>query len=457
MKLMRNRIMLTIFPRFTRYMADYRVNGEIGKGAFGRVFRCTHRLDKGEYVIKMVPFNEEHREKTLREVLALRMSQHKNVVRYYQCWIEDGAVDASSSDSTADPPEKEIKDATLFIAMEHCPRTLKDILALPLENEKIHQFSKQLLEGLSHIHENGVVHLDIKPDNLFIDHSGNLKIGDFGFAAISNSREWGVNGSSSKGGDPVYEAPELKSNLNFSENVDTYSFGLVLLEMLSAPITTVFEKTELFQKAAGACVESFTGGGSKLPSDPEGYPFLFILELIELISQSLLTKSTLLSSDKTSVTVSQKARTWDEGVSSNFSTTSLKDLFKGKKVVIFGLPGAFTGVCSAKHVPSYKDNIQKFKSKGVDLVICVSVNDPYVMNGWAEKLQAKEVIEFYGDFDGSFHKSLDLSVDLTSALLGHRSHRWSAFVEDGKVKVLNVEKVPSEFEVSGGHHILGQI
>ncbi|GAA0171136.1 hypothetical protein LIER_41088 [Lithospermum erythrorhizon] len=68
-------------------------------------------------------------------------------------------------------------------------------------------------------------------------------------AAISNSREWGVNGSSSKGGDPVYEAPELKSNLNFSENVDSYSFGLVLLEMLSAPITTVFEKTELFQKA----------------------------------------------------------------------------------------------------------------------------------------------------------------------------------------------------------------
>ncbi|GAA0155603.1 oxidoreductase [Lithospermum erythrorhizon] len=100
---------------------------------------------------------------------------------------------------------------------------------------------------------------------------------------------------------------------------------------------------------------------------------------------------------------------------------------------------------------------QKFKSKGVDSVICVSVNDPYVMNGWAEKLQAKEVIEFYGDFDGSFHKSLVISVDLTSALLGHRSHRWSAFVEDGKVKVLNAEKVPSEFEVSGGHHILGQI
>ncbi|OVA05769.1 Thioredoxin-like fold [Macleaya cordata] len=153
----------------------------------------------------------------------------------------------------------------------------------------------------------------------------------------------------------------------------------------------------------------------------------------------------------------QKARSWDEGVSSKFSTTPVKELFKDKKVVIFGLPGAFTGVCSAQHVPSYKNNIDKFKAKGIDSVICVSVNDPYVMNGWAEKLQAKDAIEFYGDFDGSFHKSLNLDKDLSAALLGHRSQRWSAYVEDGKVKVLNVETVPSEFKVSGGEVILGQI
>ncbi|XP_058077731.1 peroxiredoxin-2F, mitochondrial [Magnolia sinica] len=153
----------------------------------------------------------------------------------------------------------------------------------------------------------------------------------------------------------------------------------------------------------------------------------------------------------------QKARTWDEGVSSKFSTTPLSHIFHEKKVVIFGLPGAYTGVCSAQHVPSYKNNIDKFKAKGIDSVICVAVNDPYVMNGWAEKLQANEAIEFYGDFDGSFHKSLDLGIDLSAALLGHRSQRWSAYVVDGKVKVLNVEKVPSEFKVSGGEVILGQI
>ncbi|KAL9410536.1 hypothetical protein AB3S75_044328 [Citrus x aurantiifolia] len=153
----------------------------------------------------------------------------------------------------------------------------------------------------------------------------------------------------------------------------------------------------------------------------------------------------------------QKARTWDEGVSSNFATTPVKDIFKGKKVVIFGLPGAYTGVCSNQRVPSYKNNIDKFKAKGIDSVICVAVNDPYAMNGWAEKLQAKDVIEFYGDFDGSFHKSLDLGKDLSAALLGPRSERWSAYVEDGKIKALNVEEAPSNMKVSGADVILGQI
>ncbi|XP_057805958.1 peroxiredoxin-2F, mitochondrial [Salvia miltiorrhiza] len=153
----------------------------------------------------------------------------------------------------------------------------------------------------------------------------------------------------------------------------------------------------------------------------------------------------------------QRARSWDDGVSSKFATTPLRDIFKGKKVVIFGLPGAYTGVCSAQHVPSYKRNIDNFKAKGIDSVVCVAVNDPYVINGWAEKLQAKEAIEFYGDFDGSFHKKLDLMIDLSAALLGPRSHRWSAYVDDGKIKALNVEKAPSEFEVSGADAILGQI
>ncbi|KAL5097331.1 hypothetical protein RYX36_001658 [Vicia faba] len=153
----------------------------------------------------------------------------------------------------------------------------------------------------------------------------------------------------------------------------------------------------------------------------------------------------------------QKARTWDQGVESKFSTTPVKEIFKDKKVVIFGLPGAYTGVCSSKHVPPYKDNIDKFKAKGIDSVICVAVNDPYTVNAWAENIQAKDAIEFYGDFDGSFHKSLELTTDLSAGLLGIRSERWSAYVVDGKVKALNVEESPSDVKVSGAETILGQI
>lgn len=153
----------------------------------------------------------------------------------------------------------------------------------------------------------------------------------------------------------------------------------------------------------------------------------------------------------------QKAQSWDEGASSNFATTPVSQIFNDKKVVIFGLPGAYTGVCTKAHVPSYKNNIDKFKAKGVDSVICVAVNDPYVMNAWAEKLEAKDAIEFYGDFDASFHKSLDLSLDLSAALLGVRSQRWSAYVVNGKVQVLNVEKAPSDVKVSGGESMLSQI
>jgi peroxiredoxin len=150
----------------------------------------------------------------------------------------------------------------------------------------------------------------------------------------------------------------------------------------------------------------------------------------------------------------QEARTWDEGVSTKFSTTPVSEIFKGKKVAIFGLPGAFTGVCSQKHVPSFLNNSDKLKSKGIDSIVCVSVNDPYTMNAWAEKLGAKDKIKFYGDFDGKFHKSLGLDLDLSGALLGPRSQRYAAVVEDGKIKQLNVEEVPSDFKVSDAETLL---
>ncbi|GMY27500.1 peroxiredoxin-2F, mitochondrial isoform X2 [Fagus crenata] len=159
----------------------------------------------------------------------------------------------------------------------------------------------------------------------------------------------------------------------------------------------------------------------------------------------------------------QKARSWDEGVSSNFATTPLKDIFKDKKVVIFGLPGEAKrrGVCLQQHVPSYKNNIDKFKAEKIDSVICVSIKNPHIVDMWAMNIEAKDAIEFYGDPDGSFHKSLGLVKDLTEPWLSFkadlRNPRWSALVVDGRVKVLNVEENPSEFKVSGAEVILKQI
>lgn len=132
-------------------------------------------------------------------------------------------------------------------------------------------------------------------------------------------------------------------------------------------------------------------------------------------------------------------------------------LFQGKKIVIFGLPGAYTGVCSQKHVPSFYNYADKFKEKGVASIICVAVNDPYVMNAWAEKLQCSDKLDFYGDFDGKFHKHLKLDLDLSSGLLGHRSQRWAAYVENSIIKLLNVEKAPSDFKLSDAKTLYEQM
>jgi peroxiredoxin len=148
------------------------------------------------------------------------------------------------------------------------------------------------------------------------------------------------------------------------------------------------------------------------------------------------------------------AMTWDEALEKNFPAVPVADLFGKNKVVIFGLPGAFTGVCSGKHVPNYLAHVDDFKAKGVDTVICTAVNDPYTLNAWAVKLGAKDKLMFYSDFDASFHKSLDLTIDLSKAFMGLRSKRWAGLIEDGKLLACNVEDDPSNYDKSKAERIL---
>ena len=144
------------------------------------------------------------------------------------------------------------------------------------------------------------------------------------------------------------------------------------------------------------------------------------------------------------------------GCSVGSNAFQMQDLAKGKKVVIFGLPGAFTPTCSAKHVPSYLNNYDQLKAKGVADIICMSVNDAFVMGAWARDQKAGGKIRMMGDGSADYTKALGLELDLSARGMGLRCQRFSMLVEDGVVKTLNIE-APGKFEVSGGETILKQL
>jgi len=135
---------------------------------------------------------------------------------------------------------------------------------------------------------------------------------------------------------------------------------------------------------------------------------------------------------------------------------NVADLVKGKKIAIFGLPGAYTPTCSAKHVPSYLAQYDKLKAKGVDEIWCISVNDSYVMGAWGRDQKATGKIRMMADGSADFTKKLGLELDLTARGMGVRMTRFSMLVDDGVVKQLNVE-APGKFEVSDAETMLKQL
>ncbi len=128
------------------------------------------------------------------------------------------------------------------------------------------------------------------------------------------------------------------------------------------------------------------------------------------------------------------------------------ELFKGKKVVLFALPGAFTPTCSASHLPGFVVNADKIKAKGVDEVVCLSVNDAFVMDAWG-KTQNAEELHMVGDGNADFAKAVGLELDLTARGMGVRLQRFAMILEDGVVKHINVE-APGKFEVSSAEKMM---
>jgi peroxiredoxin len=132
------------------------------------------------------------------------------------------------------------------------------------------------------------------------------------------------------------------------------------------------------------------------------------------------------------------------------------DIFKGKKVALFAVPGAFTSTCHKMHVPSIVQHADALKAKGVNTVAVTSVNDVFVMEAW-KKASVAENVDFLADGNGEFAKAIDLTFDGSGNGLGTRSRRYAMLVDDGVVRKLNIEEAPGKVEVSGGDALLKQL
>ena len=135
----------------------------------------------------------------------------------------------------------------------------------------------------------------------------------------------------------------------------------------------------------------------------------------------------------------------------------ISNFFKDNKFILLGMPGAFTSVCSNKHLPSYKDNIDKIRSKGIDKVFCISVNDPYVMNAWAKISNVENEIIMLADPFGDFAKKLGVLVNKDAKGLGMRSNRYTMIIENKTIKYVAVEEDTGICELSAADNILSKL
>ena len=133
---------------------------------------------------------------------------------------------------------------------------------------------------------------------------------------------------------------------------------------------------------------------------------------------------------------------------------SSDELFAGKKVVLFAVPGAFTPACSQRHLPGYVDKAADLKAKGIDTIACIAVNDASVMGAWGKAQNVGDKVMMLADGSGDFARAIGMDLDLSRAGLGTRSKRYSMLVDNGVVKALNVEQAPPQVDVSSAEAML---
>ncbi len=155
------------------------------------------------------------------------------------------------------------------------------------------------------------------------------------------------------------------------------------------------------------------------------------------------------------VTLQEYSEVEGNGCSIGPNPVKVGEALKGKTIALFGLPGAYTPTCSAKHVPGYVEQAEALKAAGVDEIWCVSVNDAFVMGAWARDQKTGGKVRMLADGSADFAKATGLTLDLTARGMGLRSTRYSMLVKDGKVATLNIEG-PGKFEVSDAATLLAQ-
>ncbi|XP_058730031.1 eIF-2-alpha kinase GCN2 isoform X2 [Vicia villosa] len=271
----------------SRYLSDFEELRPLGHGGFGHVVLCKNKLDGRQYAMKKIRLKDKTmRDRILREVATLSRLQHQHVVRYYQAWFETGVTDsygdltgdsrtpASSTfsykgTSSADTigRENQLESTYLYIQMEYCPMTLRQMFESysHLDKELAWHLFRQIVEGLAHIHGQGIIHRDLTPSNIFFDARNDIKIGDFGLAKFLKLEQ--VDQDSAHLADTIgvsidgtgqvgtyfYTAPEIEQGWpKIDEKADMYSLGVIFFELWH-PFGTAMERhvilSDLKQKA----------------------------------------------------------------------------------------------------------------------------------------------------------------------------------------------------------------
>ncbi|XP_073157336.1 uncharacterized protein [Henckelia pumila] len=263
------------------YQSMYEELNIIGKGGYGRVFECRHKLDGMRYAVKKIMFNEDNEDQVIREVKIMAQLHHPNIIRYHQAWIEEGceipSTDDSSHGSSHDTDNSNQPTKTLYVAMEFCYGTLEEVIENEvLDPETIRKYFRQMVQGLAYMHKKGIVHRDLSKQNILLDSNGDIKIGDFGFAILFDraaADSSTMMSTSGPVGNVSYRAPEMtRSPTYINDKTDVFSLGLILFEMVHQ-MKTQAERATKFDKIRKASVDWSTINLG---------PYDFIHELLEI-------------------------------------------------------------------------------------------------------------------------------------------------------------------------------